>query len=183
VSPKRCHPARRPRRLLPRRSRPSPIPRARPGLAAQALLSRTPRPPAPTPTRSAWLHRHARRHRTGRHRTSRLNSRQPQPVYRRRSVGKRHVPEPGHQHGGFTGQPRRKAIAPLTRLIESSADQSKRRVCARNREQKAGRLVLRPGPQTVRSDQAGEQLRVRGEAVSRAPSTRSATKPRAVASR
>jgi len=56
--------------FLPHRPRPGPIPRPRPGLAAQALLSRTPRPPPTTPTRSPRLRRHPRTNRT--HRTSRL---------------------------------------------------------------------------------------------------------------
>jgi hypothetical protein len=62
--------SRSPRRVLPRRPRPSPIPRARSRLAAQALLSRAPRPPPPAPTRSSRLLRHARQDRT--RRTSRL---------------------------------------------------------------------------------------------------------------
>ena len=55
----RRHPARNPGRLLRHRPRPGPIPRARPRLAAQALLRRTPRAPTPTPTPSARVHRHA----------------------------------------------------------------------------------------------------------------------------
>ena len=60
-----------------------PYPRARTRLAAQALLSRAPRPPTPTPTRSARLRRHPRPSRTTRTRTSRLKQRQPAPGYRR----------------------------------------------------------------------------------------------------
>lgn len=41
-----------PRRRLPLRLRPSPVPRTRPRLATQALLTRTPRPATAKPTRS-----------------------------------------------------------------------------------------------------------------------------------
>ena len=56
----RRDPPRHPRRLLPHRPRPGPVPRARPRLAAQALLARAPRPPPATPARSARLQGHPR---------------------------------------------------------------------------------------------------------------------------
>jgi transposase len=68
----RRDPPRHPRRLLPHRSRPSPVPRARTRLAAQALLRRAPRPPPPTPTRSPRLRGHPRANPT--RRRTRLNS-------------------------------------------------------------------------------------------------------------
>jgi transposase len=68
----RRDPPRHPRRLLPHRPRPGPVPRARTRLAAQALLRRAPRPPPATPTRGARLQGHRRSDRRGP--TRRLNS-------------------------------------------------------------------------------------------------------------
>jgi hypothetical protein len=51
------------------------------------------------------------------------------------------------------------------------------------RSRKGGRLVLRRGPSAVRSNEGGDQFRFPHEAVTRMTSPRSATKPRAAASR
>ncbi len=96
----RRDPSRPPRRLLPHHPRPSPIPRTRPRLAAQALLSQTPRPATATPTQSPRLRRHPRPNPPTRNRTSRPNQHNPAPRHRRRIARrKRLLPKRGSNPG------------------------------------------------------------------------------------